>query len=186
MHNIHTRRPFVKKANLMMVLVVSVVVVLTMTALCAYSVIVSENELETRNDAIMFANSDATVDAVSHVVEVSIKDKIKDMVPDVLLPDEQDDWFDIDIFMSAHGDVIRQLVDTVAVVEHEDIKVEYRERVPHYIFDQATYYFDCIVVSITCADGITYNLSFYIKDSEVDSGDGLEREKGTYISTWIS
>lgn len=187
MHKIHAKRTVLKKhGNIMMALMLTIVVVFTMTALCAYLLNVSNNQHQAVDETLDFANADATLNAAAQSVEYSIKQKIKDMEPEELLPGEEEAWFDINTFMTAHGDVLRELVDVVCVMDYERILVEYRPRVPHFVYDKGTFYFNCIVVSITATDGRVYNMSFYISEADAHTGDGLERQKGDYIATWIS
>ena len=166
-------------------MILVVVVVFTMMGLCAYLANVSANQHESHKDTVQFANLDATLNASAVAVENTIKERVRTMEFDNSLQGNPN-LFDINIFMNMHGDKIRKLISTIAVVEYDRIFVEYKQRVPHYVHNSGTFYFDCIVASIQLEDGTIYNMSFYIAETEGNMGDGLYREKGDYLLTWIS
>jgi hypothetical protein len=170
----------------MMVMVITIVVIFSMTAVCGYLANVSKNQHEANKDTLLFADADATLHASAKVVEYSIKKQIKDMIPEGISPGDQDLYFNVNTFMTSHADTIRDLVATISVMKWDKIMVDYRTRVPHVIYGEGEYYYNCIVVSITATDGRIYNMSFFIAESEAGSGDGIAHEKGDYLHTWIT
>ena len=167
-----------------MVMIISIIVVVTMLALCTYLVAVSKNQMYSNEKTIEAANIDATTDAIADVVEQYLHDTISGMRP--ANPDPDVEWFDGNAFIAMYGGSIKNLSEMVTVCDYDMMQVSYVNRVPMYIHETGTYYFDCIVLSIQFVNGETHNIAFYVNDSAGATNDGAVREKGDYLLTWIT
>ena len=195
MRNLRFKHTFVKKGNMTMVMIMSIVVVLTMVALCAFLVAVSKNQLYANDKSVTVANVDASVSAVEQTIDPFIEQCVDEMrpwgeipgFPDLFpgMPDFDDLWFDETVFMTRYADKIKELTDLI-IIDDATITVAFVERVPVYIHDVGTYYFDSIVVSMTFENGETHNVAFYIDDPVGEINDGVARSKGDYLFTWIT
>lgn len=195
MRNVCSKHTFVKKGNMTMVMIISIVVVLTMVALCGFLVAVSKNQLHANDKSIEIANVDASVTAVEKTIDPFIDKCVEEMrplgempgFPDIFpwMPEFDDLWFDENVFMTRYADKIKELTNLV-MVDDAEVTVALVERVPVYIHDVDTYYFDCIVVSMKFENGETHNVAFYIDDPVGEVNDGVTRSKGDYLFTWIT
>lgn len=167
-----------------MVMIISIVVVLTMLALCTYLVAVSKNQMHSNEKTIEASNIDATTNAVADSVSNYLHDTIGSIRPEN--PDPDVEWFDGNAFITMYGGSIQNLAEMVAVCDYNMMQVSYVNSVPMYIHETGTYYFDCIVLSIQFFNGETHNIAFYVQDSVGATNDGAIREKGDYLLTWIT
>lgn len=167
-----------------MVMIISIVVVLTMLALCTYLVAVSKNQMHSNENTIEMSNIDATTNAVADSIEHYLHNTISRMQPEN--PDPGVEWFDGNAFITMYGSSIKNLAEMVAVCDYNMMQVSYINNVPMYIHETGTYYFDCIVLSIQFVNGETHNIAFYVKDSVDAINDDAVREKGDYLLTWIT
>ena len=166
-----------------MVMIVSIVVVLTMLALCAYLVAVSKNQLRSNDKSVEIANVDASVTAVENVVESYLKDSIASLKP---IDATDDSWFIPSEFINNQKDDIENLIGMVLVSSYDEINLTYIENVPMYVHEVGTYYYNSIVITIEFSNGENRNIAFYIQDSANMPSDGSVREKGDFLLPWIT
>ena len=183
MRNIRFKHSIVKRGNITMVMIISIVVVLTMLALCAYLVAVSKNQLRSNDKSVETANVDASVAAVSDVVETYLSNAITSLKPADAIDDS---WFIPSEFIENQEESIKELVGMVLVCSNNQVNVAYVEDVPMCVHEVGTFYYNSIVITIEFANGESRNIAFYIQDSATLPVDGNVREKGDFLLTWIT
>ena len=167
-----------------MVMVISIAVVLTMLALSAFLVTVIRNQNAARDNANLYSNIDASVNAVALSGEYQIKKHITTLIAESEAIGEEEFLLNGNTFVNRFDEDLIEMFENIIVVDCEEITIKFKENVIRRIHGEEDKKYDMIVVSLIFADGTTYNVGFYAEES--DGMDGSTFQRGDYVHSWIT
>ena len=173
-----------KRGNLAMVMVISIAVVLTMLALCAFLVTVVRDQNAARENVNLYSNIDASINAMSLSGESQIKKHIESLKEESVALGEEEFVLNGNTFVNRFDDDLIAMFSNIVVVEYESISVRFQENVIRRVYGEEDKKYDMIVVSFVLKTGETYNIGFYAE--ETDGVDGETFQRGDYIHSWIA
>lgn len=173
MRTIYSKSSSVKKANLSMVMIISIVVILTMAVLAMYISIVVKDQYRANDTAIEINNVDASLDVLEHVGETRIKAVLRAATIE-----------DYNIILNQNKSTILAHLDKMLPEKATNIEVVYKENIKEYIHGENMRAYNVIVISVTFENNDTYNLAYYIRNAEGYPNEGVSFQKGEFIFKW--
>lgn len=167
-----------------MVMVISIAVVLTMLALCAFLVTVVNDQNAARDNADMYSNIDASMNAIAHSGESQIKKHIETLKSESQALGEEEFLLNGNTFVNRFDDDLVAMFSNIVVVEYDSISVSFKENVIRRIHGEEDKKYDMFVVSLVLKTGQVYCVGFYAETT--DGMDGEPFQRGDYVHSWIA